>query len=309
MTMKKAANIDDGTALKSMTFEEVQDYVCRCIQQGKAKDLSHKNLRGLDLRHVGNGSLASWDLSSSDLRDVKFPPSMSYCAFHNAKLQGANLDNIDIKGADFTNACMSGVHLWTATLKDANLEWARWDDGYMVGNETAAGESTDNQIKAGLFQSAGGVYRQLKQAYQRYGLYDLAGEFYLREMECDRKKVKAEWIAGKRDWRTMMTLVHLSLSGLTFGYGERPWKLVGTGLMVLLAFAMIYYLGGLYHGLGFNDFLHSAYFSLASFTAVGYGAWIASALGSVKYLGAVEALVGTFILALFLVTFTRRFTR
>ena len=53
----------------------------------------------------------------------------------------------------------------------------------------------------------------------------------------------------------------------------------------------------------------SLYFSGASFTALGYASWAPQLDSWVKYLGVVESFLGVFLIALFLVTFTRKMTR
>jgi hypothetical protein len=58
-----------------------------------------------------------------------------------------------------------------------------------------------------------------------------------------------------------------------------------------------------------NTFLNSLYYSAVSFTALGYGSWVPEPTGWVKGLGAFEAFLGVFMMALFLITFTRKMTR
>jgi len=57
----------------------------------------------------------------------------------------------------------------------------------------------------------------------------------------------------------------------------------------------------------------SLYFSGVSFTALGYGDWVATLHiapeGWPRLIGVIESLVGISLIALFLVTFTRKMTR
>ena len=49
------------------------------------------------------------------------------------------------------------------------------------------------------------------------------------------------------------------------------------------------------------------YFSGASFTALGYGGWVnTDDIGSLRYLGPMEAFIGVLLIALFLVTLTNK---
>jgi hypothetical protein len=96
------------------------------------------------------------------------------------------------------------------------------------------------------------------------------------------------------------------------GYGEKWWRTIASAAVLLLVFTLFYFF--------FNSvwtwsaFGHSLYFSAISFTAVGYGGWIDKnwidiANNLIKGLGVFESFLGVFIMALFLVTFTRKMTR
>ena len=58
------------------------------------------------------------------------------------------------------------------------------------------------------------------------------------------------------------------------------------------------------------DLPYSLYFSVISFTALGYGSWVnIRPEGWVQALGATESFIGVFMMALLLVTFVRKWTR
>jgi hypothetical protein len=73
--------------------------------------------------------------------------------------------------------------------------------------------------------------------------------------------------------------------------------------VLLLLFAAAYYFGGNLEP------LDSLYYSAVSFTALGYGQWAPEPTGWVKGLGAFEAFIGVFMMALFLITFVRKMIR
>jgi Ion channel len=58
-----------------------------------------------------------------------------------------------------------------------------------------------------------------------------------------------------------------------------------------------------------TSFFHALYFSACSFSSIGYAAFAPNAHSLAKWLGVAESLTGNFLLALFLVTFTRKLTR
>jgi hypothetical protein len=91
-----------------------------------------------------------------------------------------------------------------------------------------------------------------------------------------------------------------------YGYGERPGRVIGWAAGIVLGLALVHWAFGTVAG-GFWDAL---YYSAVSFTALGYGAWAPEPQGwAGRFLGVSEALMGVFMMALFLVTFTRKMTR
>jgi hypothetical protein len=137
--------------------------------------------------------------------------------------------------------------------------------------------------------------------YAQSGYHDIAAKFYYREKEASRKALK---------WRSKSSFRHrfaLQLSYWVFGHGE-GWKrlLFGWIVGVIFIFAAIYYLWGSFNSATFWDTL---YYSATSFSALGYGNWAPQPSGWVKGMGAVEAIIGVFMMALLLVTFVRKWTR
>ncbi|MBI4337972.1 MAG: pentapeptide repeat-containing protein [Chloroflexi bacterium] len=107
-----------------------------------------------------------------------------------------------------------------------------------------------------------------------------------------------------------------------FGYGERPWRVVRAAAAVIGGFAAAYfpYLPFTHLELSWSGMKtlwqllwKALYFSGVSFTSLGYGGWVETLriapMGWTRYLGAVESLLGVFLVALFLVTFTRKIGR
>jgi len=167
-----------------------------------------------------------------------------------------------------------------------NLANATWGD-YVLAEEAA-----------GQFDEAASTYRVLKQLHTNGGMYDIAGEFHYREMEARRK------LAWKE--RRLPYALSMYLLRFLYGYGERPERVIGWVVAVILGFALGHWLVGTVAG----GFLDALYYSAVSFTALGYGKWAAEPQGwAGRFLGVGESLLGVFMMALFLVTFTRKMTR
>lgn len=278
-------------------------------------NLQHANLRGASLY---NGNLRGVRLDFANLQRAALREAdlqgaeLSYAKLQEADLRGSILENAlfrctRLQKADLRYAALSGAKLHDAEISaDTKLDHAKWGLKHILGEE-----------KNGDFQSAVDVYRALKNWHIQAGIYDTAGEFFFREMEAKRKAIWTVYHDIQKvlpKSTSIILLLPLSFTKwlwLTFlkrfcGYGERPLRLVVSALAIVLCFAFIYFAIGT---LVPNTILSSLYYSAVSFTALGYGSWAPQPMGWVKVLGAFEAFVGVFIMALFLVTFVRKLTR
>ncbi|GAI59594.1 unnamed protein product, partial [marine sediment metagenome] len=98
----------------------------------------------------------------------------------------------------------------------------------------------------------------------------------------------------------------LTAYDLLCGYGERLKRILVWIFVIVFGLAAAYYFWGSFGTSSFGDTL---YYSVASFTALGYGKWAPQPTGWAKGMGAAEAFIGVFMMALFLVTFVRKMTR
>lgn len=260
--------------------------------------------RGLDL--IGRWFENGIDLSELDLKRAWLGV---------AHLEGANFRDTHLEGADLTAAHLEGADFRLSHLEGANLRFAHLEGVILAGVEVprdtkldsvhwgnyVLGEERREEEKRVWCTLAADTYRRLKVWHTQSGYHDTAAKFYYREREASRKALK---------WCSMSSFRHrlaLQASYLVFGHGE-DWKrlLFGTMPILVLGFAVVYWLIGT---LMPNTFLHSLYYSAVSFTALGYGNWAPEPTGWVKGLGAFEAFVGVFMMALLLVTFVRKWTR
>jgi len=258
-------------------------------------DLSGANLQGA---YVGEANLRQAALEQADLHGA----TLSFADLRRAYLSHANLQEATLVGSDLREAYLLRADLQSArlqqadlrracldmaSLRDADLENANWGD-YILGQEAE-----------GNFRQEVPVYRALKQRHAEAGMYDVAGEFHYREMEARRKLA----------WKERRFPYALAMYALRFlyGYGERPLRVVVAAAAIVLGLALlVHWPLGTVEG-GFWDAL---YYSAASFTALGYGASASDPQGwAGRFLGAGESFLGVFMMALFLVTFTRKMTR
>lgn len=95
-------------------------------------------------------------------------------------------------------------------------------------------------------------------------------------------------------------------------YGESPLRVLLCSMFIIFSWAGIYdYLGISYNLSGtppnLDDYLLNVYFSVVTFTTLGYGDFSPTSDG--RIIAATQALIGLFMTSLFLVTFVRRFSR
>jgi uncharacterized protein YjbI with pentapeptide repeats len=245
----------------------------------------HKaNLHGADM---GESDLRRAVLTSAVLSDANLKGSnLQEAKLWRASLQGGNLEGSNLEKTDLTGADLQRASLVYARLRDTNLEAANWGD-YVLSEEMQ-----------GFLHEAASVYRTLKQWHTDAGMYDIAGEFHYREMEARRK-------LAQKERRFPYALAMYALRFL-YGYGERPERVIGWAAAVVFGLALIHWLCGTVSG----GFLEALYYSAVSFPALGYGAWAPEPQGwAGRFLGAGESFLGVFMMALFLVTFTRKMTR
>jgi len=310
-----------------------RDDVLRLIEQNGG------TARGLDLsrKEFEEGV----DLSKLDLHDIILErANLEGANFQKATLAGANLEKANLSFANLRGARCGGVNLRKALLIGADLRaavlsGADIEEALFLSIEFSRNTQFINvnwgskyvclpTIPVGAMHGiAGRTCRELKNWHTEAGMYDIAGQLFCWEMTAKRK---AFWYGeeGRQPMRELLRplkpkellraffprkplpWVLLMLYDLLCGYGEKPWKVVASAGVVVFGLALVYF------GIGTltpNTFLNSLYYSAVSFTALGYGSWAPQPTGWVKGLGAFEAFVGVFMMALFLITFTRKMTR
>jgi hypothetical protein len=172
-----------------------------------------------------------------------------------------------------------------------------------------------------------GIYRRLKQSYQKYGDTSTAGKFYYQEMECKRKQLKGIE-------RYFQYFIYKKLCG----YGEKPENVILASLFLIILFAYSYLFSGIefvgssilnvpanviLYKLSLNstgiqwlmsnfdsvkeDFLLCLYTSVITFTTLGYGD--VRPIGLSRIFASLEAGFGIIMTALFIFVFTRRMLR
>lgn len=218
---------------------------------------------------------------------------------------------------------LAGVRRW---WRLRNMRWGE----YHIRDERCAHSDQEwekvkklhslSDGKRPTFADCEAVYRQLKLNYQESGDYQTAGEFFVREMECKRAQmVKDGEPLVKRFWPALMYFL--------CAYGERPKWIAAWAAFFLVLFAFVHGFCGLndgsgepdvhlgWHwwgweglGAGLRQVCTALYFSVVTFTSLGYGD-LQPATTTGRAFACVEAALGIVIMSLFLICVVRKYSR
>ncbi len=264
--------------------------------------LSRADLRDIDL--INHGEREGYKLTHSDL--------------YRADARGAHMFRLDLSNSSLMKANLKGANLHCANLTNTNLLGTILDksrlDGVIWGDkvqqERTAEQTTDPEEKQHLYHEAEEVYRNLRTAHDDQGLSLIAGYFFRREMTMHRMQMPLF---------SMQRFASRLIDQFT-GYGEQPHKIIRLSITLILLFSVCYAIfgvrvdGDIIHLSLSQDaitnstrFLESLYFSVVTFTTLGYGD--VTPVGITRLFAATEAFLGAFTMAVFVVMVVKKMTR
>jgi uncharacterized protein YjbI with pentapeptide repeats len=231
------------------------------------------------------------------------PEHMNHLDLQNTQFFFRGYITADLTRAEFHGADLSNVAFINCVWPDKIYEEAHMDENRLSSKELET------------------IYRDLKQNMQNHGNYTQSGEFYYREMEMRRTQytlLTPQWLGH-------------TLLRILCGYGEKPMRVIGISLFIILVGAAFFFFYGIarvdagllpeespyiidysLNSLSFNrntlvDFGYCAYYSVVTFTTLGYGD--IHPLGHSHIVASLEAFTGAFFMALFIFVFGRKMTR
>jgi hypothetical protein len=290
-TIGKQSDVKEQLMNRAKTGEPMHNF---SLSNG---DYSHINL-------VKKASKTGYQLRNADCYHSDF--NHAHCFkidFSGSSLMKADFSNSNLHCANLTNCNLLGTNFY-----GAKLEHVIWGDTAV--QEQQANKNKILEEKTDLYQQAEEVYRNLRLVSEKQGLFEIAGKFFQREMVMRRKQMPL--------WS--MNRIISKIVDMFCGYGEQPIRVVAFTLSVLFSFTFMFFFSGLlYNGQtiafdsqatimhNLSELLSCAYFSIVTFTTLGYGDIIPT--GFSRILASVEALFGSFTLALFVVVFVKKMTR
>ena len=185
-------------------------------------------------------------------------------------------------------------------------------------------EASNEAERAGDYEYASLLYKYAAANYERDMEFSKFAECFYSSKECRRKFLnylllnprKIHPIAKSEEEKGIMPFmkrifswVALTFSYIIWGHGERPSRTALVGLSVIFASALLYTVGNLVSGgVAFKpNFFQALYFSIVTFSTVGYGD--ITALGANKLIVMFEAMAGMFVMSIFIVGLSRKYLR
>ncbi len=271
----------------------------------KGLKLKRVNLQGINL--VNRNAKTGFDLSECDL--------------YRANLKGAHLFNFTLRNGSLMKANLCDANLHCADLEGTNLLGTKLIgariDNVSTGDKLlqegiALQKYKEKDIESAMdnFEQSEEIYRNLRKRAEDQGLFQLAGSFGYRELIMRRYQLP-RW---SFKWCFSMLVDSLC------GYGEKPENTVLFSMYLILISAIMYFIFGVNYGdevlrldlsasfyQNISTFFMTLYYSVVTFTTLGYGD--ITPFGITRFFAALEAFIGSFTIALFVVVFVKRMTR
>lgn len=249
--------------------------------------LSNVHFEGAILKHAG--------FQDGKIHDCYFEDAdLAHADLKNASLNGCFFQSANCTGADFNSTKLINCDFNDTLIKDMTLSQAIIDQKTTFGTSLRS-EKDDNYHFASI------EYKQIREIYKNSSLHDMADHYHYKEMVAKRRISKKS---------NPMRWLNYIFGDLLCKYGTSYTRVLIWSLGVITGCAFLYKTNS---SLYFHNqpteisFLDSVYFSTVTFTTVGYGDY--HAIGSMRYLAAMEGFVGAALIALFTVIVARAIIR
>jgi hypothetical protein len=226
------------------------------------------------------------------------------CFFENAEIAHSTFQNATIHDCVFKETDLTGVNFNGTRFSNCNFAEANIKDvlfgSTLVDQKTTFGHILKSE-REGNYHFASIEYKQLKEMYKNSSLHEIADQCHYKEMVSKRKITK---LIHPARWANYI------FGDLLCKYGTSFTRVFLAGLVVVIlcAFLFFEYESLQYHKAGVVvSFWDSLYFSIVTFTTLGYGDF--QAIGAMRFVAGLESFVGVALMSLFTVVIARRIIR
>lgn len=236
--------------------------------------------------------------------------------FENTKFLYSTLTECIVANSSVINIKISDCNCKMFKTLDLSMDKFVFEDEYNTKFDeyTFFDKIIVNRKYKKSYENASKSYREIAVKFEKNNLLDYAGEYYYL---CKKSECKSLYGIDKvKSWIFWMLC----------GYGERPTYALITSIEIILIFAIIYMFTGLVadgslinytnlfsEGIVFQpdlykDFFKSLYFSITTFTTVGYGD--ITPIGEIStMLSGIEMFLGVTMVGIWTATLARKIIR
>jgi len=249
--------------------------------------LSNIHFEGANLKHCNfvDGKIINCNFEQTNL---------SHADFRNSSIIDCNFEEADLTSLELHASKLMNCNLSNAEIRDVTLDATIVDERTHFG-KTLRTESEKN------FHAATIEYKQIKEMYKNSSLRNQADFYHYREMVAKRKTAST---TNPNRW------LNYFFGDLVCKYGTSfvrvfLWSLIVVGIcaVILLRHDSLAVSGKPVEA-SFGDAL---YFSLATFTTLGYGDF--HPVGMMRFLAGAESFFGVVLMSLFTVIAARKIIR
>ncbi len=247
-----------------------------------------------------NCNLESSVFKECRISDLKFIESnLENTIFSNMFIENNQISDCDCRGLKIMNSAIEKLK-----FEDKNI--TKLDEYVFIDTIRI-----DKKYKKS-YEEAAKVYKNISKKLKENNLINYASEYYYLSKCIENKSL------------TGIDKINSTIYWLLCGYGERPTYALITSLEIIFAFAVLYMFTGLsidgtvvsyaeVFSYGFlqrnmiTDFMSCLYFSMVTFTTVGYGD--ITPLNMSIFLSGVEMFLGLTMMGIWTATLARKITR
>jgi len=279
-------------------------------------DLRGINLAGFDFRVPIQEDEGGFTENLAILSTIHFEGAiLKHCTFQDGKIHDCYFEEADLTHADFKNASLNNCGFQQADCTGMDLNGAKLincsfvetiikditTSTTIVDQKTTFGKELKSE-KEENYHFASIEYKQIKEMYKNSSLFDLADHFHFKEMRSKRKTISR---TNPVRWANFI------FGDLLCKYGTSFVRVLFASSLIMILCAFLYTTNTslLFHNepLEYHSFWNSLYFSIVTFTTLGYGDF--HAVGAMRYIAALESFIGAALMALFTVIVARSIIR